>query len=456
MQEKIMVVEDEIYQAEVLTGFLQLNKYEAVWVKGVQEAQEQLQHQIVDLVLSDFRLNDGNGEAVLDWLKKENKTVPFILMTAFGNIDLAVRMMQKGAFTFLEKPINLSSLLANVKKAIQQKNLLQENILLKENLKKYGEQEIVYHSRIMHEITELAYKAAKTNTTILITGDSGTGKELIARFIHQNSERYVKPLVIVNCAALSPTLLESELFGHVKGSFTGADTTRIGRFEQAHQGTLFLDEIGEIAPELQIKLLRVLQEKIIEKVGSNKSTRVDIRLLTATNKNLLDLISKGIFREDLYYRLNVFEIHLPPLRERKEDIPEIVTAFISRYNREHNAKIEGIIPEALDKLLDYDFPGNIRELENIIQRAFIVSNGSYLTAGDIFIQSRSSHESDSYTFNQHVSLNTKIETIEKNEIIKALAQSHGNQTQAALHLELSERVLRYKIGKYSISAQGFK
>ncbi len=453
MQEKIMLVEDEAFQAEVLTGFLKRNHYEVVWAKGVKEARQEIQHQILDLVLSDFRLNDGNGEEVLEELKKDHPGLPFILMTAYGNIDLAVRMMQKGAYTFLEKPINLPGLLENVKKAIQQKNILRENMLLKENLKRYRDHEIVYRSRSMQAIMELAAKAAKTPASILITGESGTGKELIARFIHRHSEREAKPLVSVNCAALSPTLLESELFGHVKGAYTGADSNRTGRFEQAHQSTLFLDEIGEIAPELQVKLLRVLQERTIERVGNNQPIRVDIRLITATNQHLPDRIAQGLFREDLYYRLNVFEIHLPPLRERREDIPEIVEAFIRRYNTEHHARIEGIRPMALAKLMDYDFPGNIRELENIIQRAFIISDGRHLEPDAIAIQSRPPVAGFS---GSNRPLAEQVEDLEKKEIIKALTRSQGNQSQAAVQLGLTERVLRYKIAKYEIPSHDFK
>ncbi len=450
MKKNILLVEDEIYQAEPLIGFLTKNGYNVKNTQTISNSINEIKNKNYDLIISDYRLKDGNSEEILNFLRKNNIKTPLIVITAFGNIQLAVTMMQKGAFTFIEKPINLSNLLENIKKAIEHKRLIQENEILKENIK---EDKIIYKSHIMEQILKLAKKSAQTSTTVLITGENGTGKELIAKFIHNNSNRKHLPMVTVNCSALSSSLLESELFGHVKGAFTGANTTRIGRFEQANGSTIFLDEIGEISPEIQIKLLRVLQEKQIERVGSNTPINVDIRIIAATNKDLLQLIKENKFREDLYYRLNVINIHLPPLRERKEDIPELVNFFINKFNSIHNKKINTITDKALEKLINYNFPGNIRELQNIIERSFIITDKNYIDENDIILTNQ---VNNAIEIEDNLPLAEKLQQIEKTEIIKTLSRFNGNQTKTANFLGLSERVLRYKLKKYNINSSNFK
>lgn len=446
MTYKILLIEDEEYQAEALSGFLEKNEFQVDWSSSFKSALELLTNKDYDVIISDYRLKDGTGENILDFLAQEKIKIPIIMITAFGNIDLAVRLMSKGAYSFLEKPINLNNLKEVIIKCVNNYQVIKENEILKKQLQdKAGLGNIIYQSKKMENILSLSKKAALTDVTVLITGESGTGKELIARFIHENSKRSKSPLISVNCSALSLTLLESELFGHVKGAFTGAEKSRMGRFEQANKGTLFLDEIGEISPEIQVKLLRVLQEKKIERVGGNQTISVDIRLIAATNKDLLMQIQEKAFREDLYYRLNVFHIQVPPLRDRLEDVPVLVEHFINEFNFTHGKKIEKISNEGLEKLLNYNFPGNIRELRNIIERAFIICDEEELSEDSILIQSNSEKN-----VIEGKTLPEKIEALEKIEMISALKRENGNQTKAARNLGISERVLRYKMNKYSL------
>ncbi len=449
MSQTLLLIEDEKFQADILIGFLEKNDWKVQWAPSQKTALAMIEKEPFELIVSDYRLQDGSGEEVLEHLQTLQNAPPFILVTAFGNIELAVRMMQKGAYTFIEKPINLNNLLENIKRAGEKKRLQEENRILKADLKKMGSSPIIHQSRLMVDLLKLAGRAAETDATIIIYGESGTGKELLARYIHEQSKRNAKNMVNVNCAALSPTLLESELFGHVKGAFTGADTHRMGRFEQAHQGTLFLDEIGEISPEIQVKLLRVLQEKIIERVGSNQPVNVDIRLITATNRNLEEMIRQGAFRSDLFFRLNVFNIEIPPLRNHTDDIIPLTQHFIQRFARQYRRPLEGISDSALQKLMNYSFPGNIRELQNIIERSIITADGIQIKEDDILIKNARPVPADT---TEGLMLEEKVAQLEKNEILLALRGHPGNQTRAANALGITERVLRYKLQKYHIDS----
>ena len=375
------------------------------------------------------------------------------MMTAYGTVETAVSAMKEGAYDYLTKPIDLDELLLMVQRIEKEVGLDRENRALKEQLReKFKVDFIISTSRRLEEALNLAGRVAQSQATVLILGESGTGKELIARAIHYSSPRADKPFVKVNCATLPENLLESELFGHEKGAFTGAAARRVGRFEQADQGSIFLDEIGDLSPSLQMKLLRVLQEKEFERVGSNQTIKSDVRVIAATNRNLEESIKKGAFREDLYYRLNVVTISLPPLRERKEDIPLLVEHFLEKYNRENKKAVTSLSKEAKDLLLQYDYPGNVRELENFIERAVVLCRGDTLTVQDLPLNLRQSKaEAALGGARGGRNLPEALEEIERQWIVRALERSGGVQTKAAEELGISERVLRYKMKKYGLN-----
>ena len=374
-------------------------------------------------------------------------------MTAYGDIETAVSVMKENAVDYLTKPIlDLDNLELIIKKALERKKLVSENRELREKLQdKYRFDEIIYVSPEMEAVLNIAGRSANSKASILIYGESGTGKELVAKAIHYTSPRKDAPLVSVNCAALNENLLESELFGHEKGAFTGSDRQRKGRFEQADNGTIFLDEVGEIPLTIQVKLLRVIQEREFERVGGNQTIRVDVRVITATNKNLEKMVSDGTFRQDLFYRLNVISISIPPLRERRSDIPPLVSYFVSKFASENNKEIESISKEAMDVLLKYNYPGNVRELENVIQRAVVMTRGKILTTDDLPIYMKSNKSEDVLTTEKgRRSLDEIVEELERKLISEALEQSFGNQSKAAESLGISERNLRYKLKKYGM------
>jgi len=393
-----------------------------------------------------------DGIQLLKELKRLNPEVVVVVLTAFGTVGTAVAAMKEGAYDYLTKPIDLDELLLLIQRVEREVGLSRENRELREQLReKFKVDFIVSASRRMEEALNLVKRAAPSAATVLILGESGTGKELIARAMHYSSLRADKPLVKVNCAALPENLLESELFGHEKGAFTGAVSRRIGRFEQADQGTIFLDEIGDLSPSLQSKLLRALQEKEFERVGSGQTLKVDVRVVAATNRNLEEAIRKGTFREDLYYRLNVVTISLPPLRERKEDIPPLIEHFLAKYSRENQKSGLSVSKEARDLLLNYNYPGNIRELENIVERAVVLSRGDTITTQDLPLNLREGKVEDLLKeAGTGRSLPETLEEIERLRITQALESSHGVQTKAAEELGISERVLRYKMKKYGI------
>jgi len=383
-----------------------------------------------------------NGIEILRKIKEYDPNLPVIMMSAYGSIAEAVEAMKLGALDYLIKPFDIEELKIIVKRAIKQYELKVENIYYREEEeKRFNFEEIIGKSNSINRVLEMIKNVASTPATVLITGESGTGKELIARAIHKNSLRKDGPFVVVNCAAFSLNLLESELFGHEKGAFTGAISRRIGRFEMANGGTIFLDEIGEMDLSIQTKLLRVLQEKEFERVGSSKTIKVDARILTATNKDLKREVKEGRFREDLFYRINVFNIDVPPLRERKEDIPLLVEHFINKYNKILNKRVKKVSTKAMDFLIDYNYPGNIRELENIIERSIIMAKDEIVD------------ENYFYFIEQERKFEKKgtLKDVEKELIIKYLIQNKGNRTKTAEILGISRRSLQNKIKEYQIN-----
>jgi DNA-binding NtrC family response regulator len=450
---QILIVDDEKVQREMLAGFLSKQGYKTVAVEDGAKALERYASGSFDLVLTDFRMPEMDGLGLLTELKRRNPEAVVVMMTAYGTVSTAVAAMKEGAYDYLTKPIDLDELLLRIQRVEREASLKGENRDLKEALrKKFQVDFIITASGKMEEALNLVGRVAPSQATVLILGESGTGKELFARAIHYASPRAGKPLVKVNCAALPENLLESELFGHEKGAFTGAVARRVGRFEQADGGSIFLDEIGDLSPALQSKLLRVLQEKEIERVGSNQTIKIDVRVIAATNRNLEEAIRKGAFREDLYYRLNVVTLSLPPLRERKEDIPILLDHFLKKYSRENKNEVASMTKEVRDLLLLYEYPGNVRELENIIERAVVLCRGDTLTIQDLPLNLREGkREISPEKSREGGSLPETLENLERQLILRALERSGGIQTRAAEGLGINERVLRYKMKKYRIA-----
>ncbi len=441
----ILVVEDEDSQRSLLAGLLRKEGYTVGEAGNGHDAIELFKNDVFEIVLLDYRLPDTDGLTLLNKFKEINPEAEVIMVTAFGSIENAVGALKSGASEYLTKPIDLDDLFFKIKKTEEKTYLVHENRVLKETLKdKFKSEDFVYHSEKMHEVASLIVRIAKTDSTSIITGESGVGKEVAVDLIHSLSDRKEYSLVKVNCAAIPETLLESELFGYEKGAFTGAYQRKIGKFELANKGTIFLDEIGDIPLMLQSKLLRVLQEKEIERLGGLHSTKVDVRIIAATNKNLEEEVKKGTFREDLYYRLNVVTIPVPPLRERKEDISLLIDFFLKKYNAKHKKNIKGVTREARDTLMKYDYPGNVRELENITERAVVLTRGDYISKEDLPTFSGETKAQ------LEKNMKETVEDIERNMILDALIGSDWVQTKAASVLGLSERMLRYKIKKYNI------
>jgi two-component system NtrC family response regulator len=447
----ILIIDDEASQRDVLTGYLKKKGYKVFSASSGNEGIEIAKNNPVDIILSDFKMPDLNGIEVLEQVQKINPEIGFVIVTAYGTVENAVKTMRLGAFDYISKPVDLDELDLMIDRIIEYKNLKSENQLLKTQLQeKYKISSVVSQSRKMEEVINVAARVADSKATVLITGENGTGKEVLAKAIHFISSRKEKPFVPVNVPALTETLLESELFGHEKGAFTGAEKMRKGRFEVAHSGTLFLDEVGDIPQSVQVKLLRVLQEHQFERVGGSEKIEVDVRIIAATNKDLEEKIKDGTFREDLYYRLNVVSINIPPLRDRKEDILPMIESFIQKYCTENNKEYLEISKEAVDVLMKYNYPGNVRELENIIERAVVLNRGKVVTLSDLPINIKGFKEEKSITALGEGNLTEQVEALEKQLIYDALQQSGGNQTKAGKLLGLTERNLRYKLKKYNI------
>ncbi len=454
MSYSILVVDDEKNQRTILGKFLESNGYRVFLAESGELALDILKKETIDALITDMKMGGMSGKDLLKEVKKINPLLPVIVITAFGSVEDAVEVMKFGAADYITKPVNLQELLIKLRKELERAVITKENEQLrKEIIDRSISEKIITKNEKMLEILNIAYRAAKTDAPVLILGESGTGKELLARTIHELSERKNNPFVPVNCAALNPGVLESELFGHEKGAFTGASMSKKGRFELAEKGTLFLDEIGDVPLEVQVKLLRVLQEREIERVGGTKRIPVDFRLICATNKDLQKAIDSGEFREDLYYRINVITIELPPLRERKEDLPLLIDYYLNKWNSYYGIKVKGFTKEAYNKLLSYHYPGNIRELANIIQRAVVLTRGEYIDFVDIknIPEREVIAEKDGDKFEPGtMSLSEAVESVEKKMILKALEKANGVQVKAAELLGISERNLRYKIQKYGV------
>jgi len=456
MQEaRILIMDDEVPERRRIESYLVQKGYEVTALGSVQEAVDAIRRDRFDVLLTDCNIPGVDALQTSNEARKINPDMEVIIMTAFGTIETAVKAIKAGAYDYIPKPIDLDQLVVLIERISERRDLISENRELKERLKeRYKFDEIVSTSHAMEDVLSLAGRVASSNATVLLRGESGTGKELVAKAIHYHSPRAAFPLIKVNCAALPETLLESELFGHEKGAFTGATTRRIGRFEAADKGTLFLDEIGELTPGMQVKLLRVLQEKAFERVGGNQTIKTDVRIIAATNRDVEQGIKDGTFREDLYYRLNVVSVAIPPLRDRKEDIPGLLDFFVKKYGKENNRDISGISTEARDVLMRYNYPGNVRELENIIERAVVIAKRGLLTMADLPIHIQTIVHEGKASQELKGSLNETLDTVERGLIVAAMKESGGTQTRAAQRLGISERVLRYKLKKYEIKNDG--
>lgn len=455
----ILIVDDEPNYLIVLSELLKDEGYEVFTAPGGEEGFEMVKRLDLNLVITDMQMPGVDGLQLLSKIKDYNADLPVIMITAFAEVDKAVAAMQAGAYSYLAKPFSNDELLVNIQKAIELYVLVQENTRLRSEIKgKSSFSGMVGKNPKMKQVYEMIEKVAPTPASVLITGESGTGKELVAKAIHMNSPREKGPFITVNCAALSDNLLESELFGHEKGAFTGAVAMRKGRFELAHKGTIFLDEIGEIPLPLQSKLLRVLQERTFERVGGTKTFEVDVRIISASNRDLKEEVAKGGFREDLFYRLNVIHVSLPALRERMDDMPLLVEYFIGKF-KEQLAKPElGISPEAMRLLMKLPWEGNIRELENTIERAAILCNDNVIEADDVQPDSIQMMEQSSWSQNldlqqllpDSVGLNDVLYTVEEKMLLQALEDTGYVQARAAEKLGITKSLLQYKMKKYGI------
>jgi DNA-binding NtrC family response regulator len=439
---RILVVDDEPAMRESLKDWLMEDGYEVGLAESGQEAIAMAREKDWEVIMLDLKMPVMDGLEALHKLKKINPDAEILMMTAYATVDTAIQAMKEGAFDYLTKPFDPDEVEMLIKRIVANKELVLENLLLRRQLEEKNRyDEIIGKSDSMQAIYDLISRVAPTDSTVLVTGESGTGKELIARAIHGNSRRCYMPFIAVSCGALPDTLLESELFGYEKGAFTGAEQTKKGRFEMAAKGTLFLDEVGDISLKTQVDLLRVLQEKEFSRLGSHKLIKSDFRILAATNRDLQKRIKENRFREDLYYRLNVISIHMPPLRERSEDIPLLVEAFIRKYCLEMNKEHVEIKPSALKLLMDYDWPGNVRELENVIERALVIGENSVISEGDLPFSQKELKGS---------TVSGSLKMMEKMHITNTLNKTGWNISSAARELEIDRQTLYNKIEKYEI------
>ena len=451
-KKKVLIVDDESGMRHMLSVLLEREGYAIDTAQNGKEGLEKIKANDYALVLCDIRMPEMDGLTFLESTKNLKHQLPVIMMSAFGNVDTAIEAMKKGAYDYVSKPFKADEILIRLQRLTQQETLMFENQSLKRVLhQETSFSNIIARSPRMLDIFDTIRKISDYKTTVLITGESGSGKELIARAIHFNSPRSNKPFIAINCSAIPETLLESELFGYVKGSFTGANKDKKGLFEEASGGTLFLDEVGDLPLSLQVKLLRAIQEEEIRRVGDTKTTKIDVRLITATLKNLSDEMKKGTFREDLFYRLNVLPIHLPPLRERKEDIPLLADTFLSRFSKEMDKKVSKLAPETMQALTDYSWPGNVRELENTIERAMVLETEDELQPESLPDSIRNVEVNPAIrAAASELSIKKMMVIMEQELIKKALEKTGGNRTWAAKLLEISHRALLYKIKRYGL------
>ena len=457
MSEKahILVIDDEKNYLLVLQTLLEDENYSVTAISDPETALAFLAESEVDVVVTDMKMPRVSGREILQEVKKDWPHIPVLIMTAFGSIESAVEVMKYGAFDYITKPFSNDDLLISIHNAVELSRAHRQYRLLQEMVEeRFGVHQIVGRSKVIRDVLHMVERAAPSRSTVLISGESGTGKELVARAIHYASPRKEKPFISVNCMALNPGVLESELFGHEKGSFTGAVAMRRGRFEQANGGTLFLDEIGELTPDLQVKLLRVLQERRIERVGSSEEIEVDIRVVAASNKDLGAMVEQGLFREDLYYRLNVVQIPLPPLRERREDIPLLVAHFVEKVITENNMQPKSFSNKALNYLTGYEWPGNIRQPENVVESCLVLVPGPVIEVDDLpagIRDEEAQFKSAVDLLPVQLDLADTLEKIEAALIRRALVRADLVQVKAAEYLGISKSLLQYKLKKYGIT-----
>ena len=451
----ILIVEDEAKMRRLLELNLGEDGFTTLSAGDAESGAKLLRENHVDLVLTDLKLPGMNGLEFLHLVKNQNAALPVIVMTAFGSVETAVEAMKAGASDYVLKPFSLAEMRMVIHKELDVHKLREENRSLREALgRRYELTNVAARSARMQEVLATVERVAPTNATVLLGGESGVGKDLIARAIHDKSRRARGPFIKINSTAIPENLLESELFGYERGAFTGAVASKPGKFELADKGTLFLDEIGDVPPATQVKLLRVLQEREFERLGGTKTVKVDVRLIAATNRDLRQALEQGTFREDLYYRLNVVPIDIAPLRERKEDIPELVNLFIARFAGDSGKPVEGITPEAMQILKNYHWPGNVRELQNIIERACALAKGTVIEVGDIHLDVRPAKAANGVS--GFLPDGMTLEQWEDEMIQEALRRANGNKSQAARLLGLSRNALRYRLSKIGIADEGEK
>lgn len=442
---KILVVDDEPIVCLSLTNWLQEENYQARAVEDGPSAIAAIQEENWDIVLLDLKMPGMDGLQVLRKIKEIAPYTAVIMMTAYASVPSSVQAMKEGAYDYIIKPLDVEELTLMLKKIVEHQHLVTENILLRKRLTdRYTYGDIIGKSAAMQQVFEVIDTVADTNATVLITGETGTGKEMVARAIHTNSSRRYSPFIAVSCGALPETLLESELFGYEKGAFTGAERTKKGRFELAHGGTLFLDEIGDISIKTQIKLLRVLQERSFQRLGGMDTIEVDVRLIAATNRDLQKAVEQNAFRSDLFYRLNVVNLHLPPLRERKDDIPLLISHFMEKFNVEFNKKFDRVEQAALDQMMSYPWPGNVRELENVIERAVVIDQGPEIKTGNLpfcNVEQPASREPET------------LEEVERSHIVRMLERNDWNIAKTARVLNIDRTTLHKKIKKFGLQRQ---
>jgi two-component system response regulator HydG len=447
----ILIVDDDPAHRTMLRTLLTGWGYAISEADDGSSAIEIVHEQPFDLILMDIRMIKVSGLEALVEIKAFNPAIPIIIMTAYSSVETAVEALKNGAYDYLTKPLDFDELRLTMERAMEHRQLREENRLLRETLgSHFDSQHIIGRSPPMIKLLEMVAQVAASEATVLITGESGTGKEMIAGAIHFNSPRKDGPLVKINCAAITETLLESELFGHEKGAFTGAYKRREGRFRQAHGGTLFLDEVSEMSLAMQVKLLRVLQDREITRVGGEEVIKVDVRIIAATNKDLRLEIEEGRFRDDLYYRLNVVTFNMPPLRERREDIPLLAQHFLMQFSEQNRKQIKGFTPQAMDRLLKYDWPGNVRELMNAVERAVVLARGDYLAEEELSLIPQGT-QPEGETPSIHVTpAGLPLDEVEKTTILKMLELTEGNKSEAARRLGITRRTLHKKLKAYGV------
>ncbi len=460
MKETILIVDDEEIISESLSEYLTGKGYIVDTTDNLKTAKELAENRFYDLILLDLKLPDGLGTELLSHINKLEEKPIVIVMTAYGTVENAVTAMKRGAYDFIQKPFRTKDIELIVKLALETRKLDREvRQLLKTQAERYGIKNIIGQSASMQEIFQIIKKVSRSGAnSILILGESGTGKELVARAIHYESKRAVWPFVAINCSAIPPHLLESELYGHERGAFTDAKERKIGLFEKANKGSLFLDEIGDMSPDLQTKLLRTLEDKKIRRIGGTDDIPLDIQIIAATNQNLEKLVEEGRFRKDLYFRLKIIEIKIPPLRDRKEDIEPLLKLFINQFNNQTNKKFKGVSKEALKLFLNYDYPGNVRELKNIVEKIVILEEGDYILPQHLpaeltreYSSAEKSANYRSFTRIFEQGLTSYVENLEKEAIMEALKQCDGNKSDAAKLLKIDRSTLRYKMKLYRIN-----